>query len=69
MSQLFITVIKYLRQSTLKEESFAWAHSFGGFSKWSVDSVAFGSAMRQNNMMGSEQGGKVAHCMTAEKEK
>jgi hypothetical protein len=41
VNQLSVTVAKYQKQSTYKEERFILAHSFRGFSPWLIGPTAW----------------------------
>jgi hypothetical protein len=53
VNQLLVTLTKYLRGPSYKEEIFILAHGFGGFSPWSAGPIAFGLVVRQPIMKGN----------------
>lgn len=53
----------------LREERFALAPGFRGFSPRTVGSIALGSITRQNIITEVHGGGKTAHVMVAKKQR
>lgn len=66
ISQLSTIVKRTLENNNLKKERFTLAHSFRGFSSWSVGSIVLGPRLRENILMGSTWLGKGTHIRSQE---
>jgi hypothetical protein len=68
VKQAFITVTKYLRKLTYKEERFILAHVFRGFSSWSLGPIILDLSLSTVHHGGSAWWRRPAYLLVARKQ-